>query len=216
MVSLQRIAHGCPSVASRPLSPEFEINDVGRLLTADEISASAEVEYRETQPGRLFRSYAVSLESDRRWNYDKELQEGELDSQVDVIWKNFWSTEFGFDLNLPAHDQRLTRGGPSMATPRGWSTSLQISNRAAAATRGSVDLEYGRNEDGATLTSSPSAATWCYGGSGGSGARSTSSGSRIARSRKSGRLASGCAIGSGLSGRRAIMSLRSRRRSGLV
>ena len=65
-----------------------------------------------------------------------------------VIWKNFWSTEFGFDFNLPAHDQRLTRGGPSMATPRGWSASLQISNRDAAATRGSVDLEYGKNEDG--------------------------------------------------------------------
>jgi hypothetical protein len=130
------------------VSPEFEINDVGRLATADEISASAELEYRETQPGRLFRSYAVSLESDRRWNYDGELQEDEVDSSVELIWKNFWSTEFGFDLNLPAHDQRLTRGGPSMATPRGWSTSLQISNRDAAATRGTVDLEYGRNEDG--------------------------------------------------------------------
>jgi hypothetical protein len=35
-----------------------------------------------------------------------------------------------------------------MATPRGWLASLQIGNRAAAATRGTLGLEYGRNEDG--------------------------------------------------------------------
>ena len=130
------------------VSPEFEVNDVGRLSTADQISASAEIEYRETQPGRLFRGYSVTLESDRLWNYDRDLQENEVRSEVDVTWKNFWSTEFGFDFNLPAQDQRLTRGGPSMATPRGWVTSLQIGNRDAAATRGTVSLEYGKNEDG--------------------------------------------------------------------
>ena len=91
--------------------------------------------------------------SDRRWNYDGELQEAELDSKVEVIWKNFWRTEFGFDFNLPAHDQRLTRGGPSMATPRGWLASLQVGSRAAAATRGTVDLEYGKNEAGGSAFS---------------------------------------------------------------
>jgi hypothetical protein len=130
------------------VSPEFEVNDVGRLSTADEILTSAELEYRETQPGRLFRSYSVSLENDRLWNYDRELQGNTLEAEADVIWKNFWSTEFGFEVNLPAHDQRLTRGGPSMATPRGWQASLQIGNRDAAATRGTVGMEYGRNEDG--------------------------------------------------------------------
>jgi len=145
--------HWLWQVSTGFISPGFEINDVGRLSTADEISASAEIEYRETQPGRRFRSYAVSLESDRRWNYDRELQEDELDSKVEVIWKNFWSTEFGFDFNLPAHDQRLTRGGPSMATPRGCLASLQVSSRDAAATRGTVDLEYGKNEAGGSAFS---------------------------------------------------------------
>jgi hypothetical protein len=135
------------------VSPEFEVNDLGRLSTADEIAASAEIEFRETQPGRLFRGYSAKVESDRLWNYDREIQEDQLGAEVDVTWKNFWSTEFGFDVNLPAHDQRLTRGGPSMATPRGWLASLQISNREAAATRGSVDVEYGQNEAGGSTFS---------------------------------------------------------------
>jgi len=130
------------------VSPEFEVNDVGRLSTADELSASAEIEYRETQPGRLFRNYSVTLESDRRWNFNRDLQDNQVSSEIDLTWRNFWSTELEIDLDLPAQDQRLTRGGPSMATPRGWFASLQISNRDAARTHGTLDLEYGRNEDG--------------------------------------------------------------------
>ena len=130
------------------VSPEFEVNDLGRLSAADEIAASAEIEYRETQPGLLFRHYSMSLQSDRRWNYERDLQEDQVRSEVEVTWSNFWSTEIGINLNLPAQDQRLTRGGPSMATPRGWSASLEVSNRDAATTRGNVRLEYRANEDG--------------------------------------------------------------------
>jgi hypothetical protein len=130
------------------VSPEFEVNDAGRLSAADEMSASAEIEYRETQPGRLFRNYAVSLFSDRRWNYDRDLQDSHVSSELDVTWRNFWSTEFDIDFDLPAQDQRLTRGGPSMATPRGWSANLEIGNRDAATTRSALRLEYGDNEDG--------------------------------------------------------------------
>jgi hypothetical protein len=129
-------------------SPEFEINDLGRLSRADERSTTAQLEYRETQPGRLFRNYSISLEHDRDWNYAGALQGADVSTEAEVTWPNFWQTEFGMELELPAQDQRLTRGGPSMATPRGWSTSVRISNSNRANTRANVRAQYGRNENG--------------------------------------------------------------------
>lgn len=129
-------------------SPEFEINDVGRLSRSDEISTSAEIEYRETQPGRLFRNYSLSFETDRTGNYGGDRQEAQLGAGLSVTWNNFWSTNLNLNVDLPAQDQRLTRGGPSMATPRGWSTSLRVANSNAANTRGSLRLAYRENVAG--------------------------------------------------------------------
>lgn len=130
------------------VSPEFEVNDIGWLSTADGISGSAQLEYRETQPGRLFRNYSISLENDRGWNFGGDLQAASLGLEADVTWHNFWTTNFSVDVDLGALDQRLTRGGPMMGTPRGWSTFVRISNSSAANTRGNVRLEYRENEDG--------------------------------------------------------------------
>lgn len=130
------------------LSPEFEVNDIGRLSTADEISASAEIEYRETQPGRLFRNYSVNVETARQWNYGGAVQDAQVRSDAEVTWRNFWSTEVSLEYAFPAQDQRLTRGGPSMGTPRSWSTSLRVNNSYAANTRRNARVEYRQNEDG--------------------------------------------------------------------
>jgi hypothetical protein len=109
---------------------------------------SAEIEYRETRPGTLFRNYSLSLEGERQLNFGGDLQEAQLRSELDATWNNFWSTDFSVDVNFPAQDLRLTRGGPSMATPRGWSTGLRVSNSNAANTRGNARLQYRENENG--------------------------------------------------------------------
>jgi len=116
--------HWLWQAAAEFTSPEFEINDAGQLSTADGISGSAEIEYRETQPGRLLRNYSIGVEHEREWNFAGELQAASVQAEAEVTWHNFWNTEFSVEFDLAAQDQRLTRGGPTMGTPRGWSTSL--------------------------------------------------------------------------------------------
>src|SRR6185503_9107030 len=48
-------------------SPGFELNDLGRISTADGKTTVAQVTYRETSPGKLLRNYSVSLEQDNEW-----------------------------------------------------------------------------------------------------------------------------------------------------
>ena len=40
-------------------SPGFEINDLGRLSSADAIDYNADIQIRDTQPSKLFRSYRI-------------------------------------------------------------------------------------------------------------------------------------------------------------
>jgi hypothetical protein len=130
------------------ISPEFEVNDLGRLSTADLLSTSAELQYRETSPGRLFRSWAVGVEQEREWSVSGELQDASVGAEADVTWPNFWTTDVSVDFDLPAQDLRLSRGGPTMGTPPGWSANLGLGNSRASGTRVNARAGYSQNEDG--------------------------------------------------------------------
>ena len=54
-------------------SPEFEMNDVGRLMAADGVTGRRD-SYRETQPGRWLRNYSLQLEKFDEWNYAGDRQ----------------------------------------------------------------------------------------------------------------------------------------------
>lgn len=149
-VSIERAQgrHWLWEVSAGAVSPEFETNDLGRLSRADLIEGSAQIQYRETQPGRLFRGYSLTLEHERGWNFGGDLQESSVRADGEVTWRNFWTTELGLNLEWPAQDARLTRGGPTMGTPRGWFADIMVRNNPAARTRAFVRFEYGENEDG--------------------------------------------------------------------
>ena len=129
-------------------SPGFETNDIGRLTTADGLNSWLELEYRETQPGPILRDYSVTIGNNNEWNYAGDRQRGSIESQLRLTWLNFWETELSGGIDLRSQNERLTRGGPSMGTPRGWTVAAEVESSGAAQTRGSLQLEYGRNEDG--------------------------------------------------------------------
>ena len=129
-------------------SPGFETNDIGRLTSADGLNSLLELEYRETEPGPVLRNYSIAIDDSNEWNFGGDLQQGSVGADVRLTWLNFWETELSGRVDLRSQDERLTRGGPSMGTPRGWTVAAEVENSEAARTRGSLDLEYGRNEDG--------------------------------------------------------------------
>ncbi len=95
-------------------SPSFEINDMGRLGTADGVAHGAQIRYRETQPSRFFRNYSARLSYDAEINFDRDRQYGETALTVDGTFPNFWRIQADAKHDARAQDERLTRGGPSM------------------------------------------------------------------------------------------------------
>ena len=140
--------HWLWQVATETETPELEINDVGRFNTGDGTVASGRVEYRETVPGRWWRGYSFIFNTRNEWNFGGDAQAAQQTLTADVEWPNFWQTQLGLVLTPRLQDERLTRGGPSMERPSAWRTTLELESSDASETRGSLDAEYGRNEDG--------------------------------------------------------------------
>ncbi len=60
-------------------SPGFELNDVGRLGTADDIDYFGSLRYRENEPGKIFRNYQLALYLANGWNFGGTRQYTTLD-----------------------------------------------------------------------------------------------------------------------------------------
>lgn len=140
--------HWLYSIRAGAESPALELNDIGRTSTADGLASSGGIEYRETQPGRLFRNYAVSLEQEREWNYDRDSQYNMIDLDANTTLRNFWELDLSASRAFRAQDQRLTRGGPTMGTPELTVGIISLSNSFASKTRWNASVYYGKDEYG--------------------------------------------------------------------
>ena len=140
--------HWLWDISSDSETPELALNDVGRLGAGDGITARGGLTYRETQPGALLRSYRFRVGPSFEWNYGGERQNTRLNSSAALTWTNFWTTRVSAQFSTRALDHRLTRGGPSVGTARGWSSSIDLENSSTDQTRWSAALQYGRDEWG--------------------------------------------------------------------
>ena len=129
-------------------SENFETNDFGNLNGADGLLINGNLRYRETQPGKVFRSYSIGLnvsnDSTLRWLR----QSGTVQPNVSVTWANFWTTSLNVARVLPQLSVSLTRGGPLMARAPGWSSSLNFGNRSTSQTRISGNVFVSNTDDG--------------------------------------------------------------------
>lgn len=132
-------------------TPGFETNDIGRLTTADGRQLNAQIEYRETRPGRWYREYAVVLSQGQEWNFGGDRQNADVGIEGRITWPNFWQTEWRYVLQGRSQNMRLTRGGPSMEQPRWRRSSVAIETSDASQTQGDVSLDYARSEDGGLI-----------------------------------------------------------------
>lgn len=129
-------------------SENFETNDFANLNGADGRLVSGNLRYRETRPGRVFRSYQaglnVSNDSTLRWLR----QSGEIRPNVNVTWANFWTTSFDVRRFLPQLNVTQTRGGPIMGRQGGWGSSISFGNPSTSQTRVSGNVTVNAMDDG--------------------------------------------------------------------
>jgi hypothetical protein len=129
-------------------SPNLELNDLGRLGNGDGLQFVGDMRYRETKPGRIFRSYWIGTRQTNEWNYGGDHVNKAAQIYTTQVWRNFWTTQFSYTHNRRRTDARLSRGGPIMELPREWSTNVQIRNRASSQTSWNTQITIGGDEDG--------------------------------------------------------------------
>ncbi|MFM8536333.1 MAG: DUF5916 domain-containing protein [Acidimicrobiia bacterium] len=129
-------------------SENFEVNDVAQLNGADGMLSNANIRWRETQPGKVFRSYYVQLDMMTDTTLRQLMQSGRLRSQFNVTWLNYWTSSIQFSRDLATKSVSLTRGGPLMGRGPGWTTNINFGNRASNRTRISGNVYRQTNDDG--------------------------------------------------------------------
>ena len=112
-------------------SPGFEINDVGFLQRADEVTQSNWFQVRSDRPTRIFRNRNVNFNQWAGWNFGGDLRfwGGNINSHYTLV--SNWSFGGGLNYNGQGLADRATRGGPSVYTNplvSGW-TYLNSDNR---------------------------------------------------------------------------------------
>jgi Domain of unknown function (DUF5916) len=131
-------------------SENFEVNDVAQLNGADGMLSNANLRYRETQPGKVLRSYYLQVDANTDTTLRQVMQTGRLRATANVTWLNYWTSAIQFSRELATTSVSLTRGGPLMGRGPGWSVNVSGGNRASSRTRISASAFHQANDDGAS------------------------------------------------------------------
>jgi hypothetical protein len=134
-------------------SENFEVNDIAQLNGADGIMTNANIRWRETQPGRVFRAYYVQLDGQTDTTLRGVRQSGRVRGTFNVTWRNFWTSSINLQRDLATTSVSLTRGGPLMGRGPGWTLNTSVGNPATSRTRITGSGSWRTNDDGAAVKS---------------------------------------------------------------
>ena len=143
--------HWVWNASSNIESPEFEVNDIGRLMAADGITVSGLLTYRETQPNRWLRKYSLNLNKYNEWNFGGDVQSRQWSPQINLTWPNFWTTDIRAWFFGATDSWTLTRGGPLMKDASAKQVQIEFASPAASQTQVSAGTYYTVKEDGGGL-----------------------------------------------------------------
>jgi hypothetical protein len=143
--------HWLWDVAFTSESPQYEVNDIGRLQKGDGITSDLNLIYRETQPQGWLRSYTLKVARFNEWNYGGNPQNDLWSPSAHIIWLNFWITHIQFWQTRPLMDDHLTRGGPLMEDLPNAQTQIEIDSPEAAQTQAGGGTYQTVKQDGGRL-----------------------------------------------------------------
>ena len=101
-------------VAAAIESPEYELNDAGRLSSADDIDLWGDLRYRETTPGSFYQSWNTGVDWSLTWNFGGIRTSTSASTDFSVTWKNFFYNYIGIGFHDRGLSDTKTRGGPLM------------------------------------------------------------------------------------------------------
>jgi hypothetical protein len=138
-------------------SPGFEVNDLSFLSRADYVWLNGNVARTWTTPTRWYRNIFTSIGGATQTNYDGDRTWSQLQWYYGQSFPNYWNVRLFAIRNIPAYDDRLTRGGPVVRHPGYDFGHVQISTDARRPAVFDLTVEASRGIDAPThsLTISP-------------------------------------------------------------
>ncbi len=113
-------------------SPGFEINDLGQLRSSDDLDFNADFQLRDTQPGTILRFWQLGHSTQGAWSYGAVRNRTAVNQTLTLTFHNFWNFRYNTTRTLRGISDNLTRGGPLMGTPSGWSYDARLSGNPGA------------------------------------------------------------------------------------
>jgi hypothetical protein len=124
------------------LSPGLELNDLGYMNTADQITQLNVVSYLVNQPVSIFNTCEMSLEQFNTWNFNGQYIGSGAHLSFTSVFKNQW----GFTANLIYHsktlDTKILRGGYDMIIPYTITTFGSLNSDPSKKITGSLGYSY--------------------------------------------------------------------------
>ena len=100
-------------------SPQLELNDIGFMLTANEINHFAWAGYQFQKPIAAFRNARISYNHWARTDFSGQLLYVAFNANAHGMFKNYWSAGLGGDINPYEISNNALRGGSSLRKPPG-------------------------------------------------------------------------------------------------
>lgn len=123
----------------------YEVNDVGRLQSAEDVDYNADIQIRETEPGRYLRNWRLGFVSRGSFNYGGNHTNAEWQQSANLTFLNFWSLNLNTRLDPSTLDDALTRGGPLMRTGLSWGQDYRLNSAMGARTGWRANYNWGRD-----------------------------------------------------------------------
>lgn len=129
-------------------SPGLELNDVGYLRLADDISQVVWVGYRYWDPVFIFRNFGLNFNQWSGWDFGGHNKFNGANVNGWAEFKNFWNLGMGINLNGTGRDNYMLRGGPSVKTMGGYSLWADINTDTRKNWRISLSSNLYKSQDG--------------------------------------------------------------------
>lgn len=138
----------------------FEVNDLGFSRSAEKLDAGLRVNYREIQPGTVFRNYNFSFTTFHNWRHEALDDAFSFSSWGDAHSSGWYSLRFNSQLlnywninpSLTVRPRTVsssaTRGGPLMASPGSIDGGLRINSDRRKALSFGANVNVNRGQDG--------------------------------------------------------------------
>lgn len=124
-------------------SPQLELNDIGFMLTANEINHFTWAGIKYQLPVSIFRNARYSYNHWARWDFGGQLLYVALNLNAHGTFKNFWSAGIGADWNPYEVSNNALRGGSSLRKPPGGGLWAYINTDSRKKVTASLDLSKG-------------------------------------------------------------------------